>query len=70
MYRPHTVSLREMIFYCMRVSSSNKMDPDQARQKTGFVSDPNRSYLEKVRFNKKKKKKKKKKNKKDLHIVR
>ena len=55
---PHTVSLREMIFYCMRLSSSNKMDPDQARQNTGFVSEPNRSYLEKVRFNKKKKKKK------------
>ena len=58
------MSLREVIFYCMRVSSSNKLDPDQARQNTGFVSDPNRSYLEKVRFNKKQK------NKRDLHIIR
>ena len=51
------------IFYCMRVSSPNKMDPDQARQNTGLVLDPNRSYLEKSKF------KKKRKRKRDLHVI-
>ena len=68
MWTPYSVAAR-VDFYCMRVSSGdfspkNKMDPDQARQNTGFLLDPNRSlpsdgisyisqyFLKKVKFKK------------------